>query len=59
MGDGKAERKLHRGVHVRPLLTPYEAQALLAALDGETLEGERLDGLDRAKAKLGRVAKGA
>ena len=50
--------KEHRGVHVRPLLTPFEAQALLASLDGEVLEGERLAGLERAKVKLGRVAEG-
>ena len=46
-------------VHLRPLLTVCEAQTLLAALDGEALEGEQLAALDRAKAKLGRAAKGS
>ena len=50
----------HRGVHVKPLLTPFEARALLAALEFEgdtTFDDEQRAGLERAKAKIGRVAK--
>ncbi len=57
MSNDKAKQRMHRGIHLRPLLTPFEAAALIAALEGEALEGERLAGLERAKAKIGRAGR--
>ena len=59
-GARRSKQGAHRGVHIRPLLTPFEAQALLAALEGgTTFDDEKRAGLERAKAKIGRVAKEA
>ena len=55
----------HKGVHCRPLLTPFEARALLAVVaDGDARiletdeEREAREALRRAKAKIGRVKRG-